>query len=77
VRLIFTDPRMRNLYPAWEGLARMCVAYLRMEAAENPDDLRLATLVGELSVQDPQFPSGGPAITSPSNGGAPGRTTTQ
>ncbi len=26
-----------------------------MEAAQNPDDLRLATLVGELSVQDPLF----------------------
>jgi hypothetical protein len=26
LRLIFTDPRMRNLYPDWEGLARMCVA---------------------------------------------------
>lgn len=55
LRLIFTDPRMRNLYPDWEGLARATVAYVRMEAAQNPDDLRLATLVGELSLQDPQF----------------------
>jgi transcriptional regulator with XRE-family HTH domain len=55
LRLIFTDPRMRNLYPDWEGLARACVAYVRMEAAESPEDLRLATLVGELSVHDPHF----------------------
>lgn len=26
-----------------------------MEAARNPDDLRFATLVGELSLQDSQF----------------------
>jgi transcriptional regulator with XRE-family HTH domain len=55
LRLIFTDARMRALYPDWEGLARACVAYVRMEAAERPDDLRLATLVGELSVQDADF----------------------
>lgn len=55
LRLIFTDPRMRSLYPDWEGLARATVAYVRMEAAQRPDDLRLATLVGELSVQDAQF----------------------
>ncbi len=55
LRLIFTDPRLRNLYPDREGLARATVAYVRREAAKNPDDLRLATLVGELSVQDEQF----------------------
>ena len=33
----------------------MTVGFLRMEAAKNPDDPRLAALVGELSVQDPQF----------------------
>ena len=55
VRLVFTDPAIRHLYADWEGVARMNVAQLRMAAAENPDDPRLAALVGELSVQDPQF----------------------
>ncbi|WP_328906348.1 helix-turn-helix transcriptional regulator [Streptomyces sp. NBC_00234] len=55
VRLIFTDPAMRSLYADWETVARTCVAQLRMEAARYADDPRLTTLVGELSVQDPDF----------------------
>jgi transcriptional regulator with XRE-family HTH domain len=55
LRLIFTDPRMRALYPDWEGLARAVVAYVRMEAARKPDDPRLAELVGDLSIRDPHF----------------------
>jgi transcriptional regulator with XRE-family HTH domain len=55
VRLVFTDPAIRHLYADWEGVARSNVAMLRMDAAENPDDPRLAALVGELSVQEPQF----------------------
>lgn len=55
MRLLFTDPRMRSLYPDWEGLARAVVSYVRMEAARKPDDPALAELVGELSIKDPQF----------------------
>ncbi|MEV8048336.1 helix-turn-helix transcriptional regulator [Streptomyces griseoluteus] len=55
VRLIFTDPMMRNRYTDWESIAKDCVAFLRMEAARHPDDPRLAALVGELSVQDRNF----------------------
>ncbi|MBV9046867.1 MAG: hypothetical protein JOY58_01270 [Solirubrobacterales bacterium] len=55
LRLIFTDPRMRNLYPEWEDLARATTAYVRMEAANKRDDPRLTTLVGELSLRNPQF----------------------
>ncbi|MBV9193827.1 MAG: transcriptional regulator, partial [Solirubrobacterales bacterium] len=55
LRLLFTDPRMRTLYPEWEDLARATTAYVRMEAANQRDDLRLSTLVGELSLKDPQF----------------------
>jgi transcriptional regulator with XRE-family HTH domain len=55
MRLLFTDPRMRSLYPDWEGLARSVVSYIRMEAARKPDDPRLAELVGELSIRDAQF----------------------
>ncbi|MEU4780594.1 helix-turn-helix transcriptional regulator [Micromonospora sp. NPDC023633] len=55
VRILFTDPAMRTLYADWESVARTAVAQLRMQAAKYPDDPRLAGLVGELSVQDPQF----------------------
>jgi hypothetical protein len=35
--------------------SRSVVSYIRMEAARKPDDPRLAELVGDLSIQDPQF----------------------
>ncbi|MFB4426491.1 helix-turn-helix domain-containing protein [Streptomyces sp. QL37] len=49
VRLVFRDPTVRALYTDWEYMARACVEQLRME------DPRLTTLVGELSVRDPDF----------------------
>jgi transcriptional regulator with XRE-family HTH domain len=55
VRLVFTDPAFRTLYDDWAAVARTCVSYLHMEVARRPDDPQLAALVGELSVQDPQF----------------------
>ncbi|MFW5416897.1 helix-turn-helix domain-containing protein [Nocardiopsis sp. CNT-189] len=55
VRILFTHPVMRALYADWESVARTAVAQLRMEAAKYPDDPGLTSLVGELSVQDPQF----------------------
>lgn len=55
MRLLFSDPRMRSLYPDWEGLARAVVSYIRMEAARKPDDPRLAELVGDLSIRDAQL----------------------
>jgi transcriptional regulator with XRE-family HTH domain len=55
LRLLFTDPRMRSLYPDWEGLARAVVSYIRMEAARKPDDPALAELIGDLSIRDAQF----------------------
>ncbi|NEW26648.1 helix-turn-helix transcriptional regulator [Nocardia cyriacigeorgica] len=55
VRMVFTDPAMRELYADWEGVARTCVAILRMEAAANPSDAQLSSLVGELSIADAQF----------------------
>ena len=55
VRLVFTDPDYRTLYDDWPAVARTCVSYLHMESARYPDDPKLAALVGELSVQDPQF----------------------
>ncbi len=55
VRILFTDSAMRGLYRDWESVARTAVAQLRMQAVRYPDDPRLATLVGELSVSDAQF----------------------
>jgi len=55
VRLLFTDPILRGMHTQWAHDARDAVAALRMEAAADPDDPELARLVGELSVQDPDF----------------------
>jgi transcriptional regulator with XRE-family HTH domain len=55
IRMVFTDPKMRDLYADWDGVARTCVAILRMDAVENPNDPRLSALVGELSIADEQF----------------------
>jgi transcriptional regulator with XRE-family HTH domain len=55
VRMVFTDPAMREIYPAWEDVARTCVEVLRMEAGTSPADPALTALVGELSVADQHF----------------------
>ncbi|NIH80757.1 helix-turn-helix domain-containing protein [Amycolatopsis viridis] len=55
LRLVFTEPSLRALYPRWEDVASMCVAQVRMEAARHPNDPQLAELVGELAVRDEQF----------------------
>jgi transcriptional regulator with XRE-family HTH domain len=55
VRLVFTHPEVRARYVDWDYVARACVAQLRMEAARDPADPRLALLVGELSVLDADF----------------------
>ncbi|MGW3634714.1 helix-turn-helix domain-containing protein [Streptomyces sp. NPDC005122] len=54
-RLLFLDPAMRDLFVDWEDAGRLSAALLRMETAGNPDDPRLAALVGELSVRSPEF----------------------
>ncbi|WP_405467643.1 helix-turn-helix domain-containing protein [Streptomyces canus] len=55
VRVLFTDPTLRTLYADWNSVARTTVGMLRKEAAAYPQDARLATLVGELSVRDDDF----------------------
>lgn len=55
LRLVFTDARLRRLFPDWHDMARDTVAYIRMESARSPDDLHLATLVDELASRDPRF----------------------
>ncbi|AZP15013.1 XRE family transcriptional regulator [Streptomyces aquilus] len=55
IRLLITDPRMRELYADWEGVTRLAIAQMRMHNTNNPGDRQLAALVGELSVGDEQF----------------------
>ena len=55
VRLMFLDHAFRSLYADWPRAARDCVAVLRMEAGQHPDDPDLIALVGELSIRDPDF----------------------
>lgn len=55
LRLMFLDPHIRALHRDWAHDARDAVAALRMEAAADTDDPDLARLVGELTIQDPDF----------------------
>lgn len=55
IRLTFLDQHVRALYDDWPRAARECVAVLRMEAGRTPNDPAINSLVGELSVQDPDF----------------------
>ncbi|MER7930711.1 helix-turn-helix domain-containing protein [Streptomyces sp. NPDC096057] len=55
LRLMFTDPAIREMHQEWAHDARDAVAALRMEAGADPDDPELDRLVTELSAQDPDF----------------------
>lgn len=55
IRLLFTDPAMRELYPDWRNVARMVVGHLRTEAARVPGDPLMSALVGDLSTRDECF----------------------
>ena len=49
-RLVFLDDAAKGLYPDWESKARDTVSNVRFDAGRHPDDPRLASLVGELSL---------------------------
>jgi transcriptional regulator with XRE-family HTH domain len=55
VRMLFLDPHTRELYRDWDDEAALVVASLRFVAARYPDDRALAELVGELSMNSPEF----------------------
>ncbi|MFD6196521.1 helix-turn-helix transcriptional regulator [Mycobacteriaceae bacterium NPDC060252] len=57
VWLAFLHPQIRAMYVDWESVGRECVAFLRMDAARQPDNPRLADLIGELSASDSDFRS--------------------
>ncbi|MFE3457050.1 helix-turn-helix transcriptional regulator [Nocardiopsis aegyptia] len=54
-RLIFLSPAMRDLFIDWEAKASAVTGILRVHAGSHPDDARLASLVGELSVRSEEF----------------------
>ncbi|WP_324787345.1 helix-turn-helix transcriptional regulator [Streptomyces sp. H51] len=54
-RLVFLRPDYRDLFVRWEQKASDVVSFLRMDAGRSPDDPRLSSLVGELSVKSEEF----------------------
>ncbi|MGV9799055.1 helix-turn-helix transcriptional regulator [Mycobacterium sp. NPDC003449] len=56
-RLLFLDPHTRDLYVDWPRKARAVVGNLRLVAGRHPEDALLAGLIGELSMQSPEFVS--------------------
>lgn len=55
VRYLFTVNAARHLYDDWAATARRVVAELRSYAGTHPHDPKLAELVGDLAVRDPDF----------------------
>ncbi|MFH8496762.1 helix-turn-helix domain-containing protein [Streptomyces coeruleorubidus] len=55
IRLLFTEPWMRELYADWEEVTRLAIAHLRMESARYPGEPRLTALVETLSARYAQF----------------------
>jgi transcriptional regulator with XRE-family HTH domain len=54
-RMLFLDPHTRELYADWHRKARAVVSSLRATAGRYPEDAQLAALVGELSMNSPEF----------------------
>jgi len=54
-RFVFLDPRARDFYRHWDGIADAAVGSLRAEAGRDPYDRRLTDLIGELSTRSPEF----------------------
>ncbi|MFI0807677.1 helix-turn-helix transcriptional regulator [Streptomyces echinatus] len=54
-RMLFLDPRQRELYPDFDRRAGEAVAALRRTAGQFPDDQDLLGLIGELIVLSEEF----------------------
>ncbi|WP_405010938.1 helix-turn-helix domain-containing protein [Kitasatospora sp. NBC_01539] len=54
-RQVFLTQAARDLYTDWEAKASDVVAGLRMDAGRIPDDPKLTSLIGELSVKSEDF----------------------
>ena len=55
IKLIFCDPHMCEFYVGWKTKAQDAVAYLRLVSGQRPGDPRVAALIGDLSVNSPEF----------------------
>ena len=55
LRLVFLDPRARELYYDWEAVARMAVSAFRADVARAGAMAEVAALVDELSRSSPAF----------------------
>jgi hypothetical protein len=54
-RFVFLDPRAREFYGDWEGIADAGAGSLRAEAGRDPYDRDLTDLVGQLSMRSDEF----------------------
>ncbi|MEV3859459.1 helix-turn-helix transcriptional regulator [Streptomyces sp. NPDC050095] len=54
-RYLFLHPVGRTLYVPWEDTVAHSVAHLRAVGGTDPDDPRMAALVGELLLKSPEF----------------------
>lgn len=54
-RFVFLDPRARDFYVDWDGIADAAAANLRAAAGNDPYDRSLTDLVGELSMRSDDF----------------------
>jgi transcriptional regulator with XRE-family HTH domain len=54
-RMLFLDAHTRELHPRWDVEAERAVSSLRVLAGRSPQDEELTRLVGELTVQSPEF----------------------
>lgn len=57
VRWTLLDPSARLFWRDWEHVARDHVHVLRLAAADQPRNQRIANLIGELMVRSPEFPA--------------------
>lgn len=53
--LVFLDAETKALYADWTTKARVVVGNLRLTAAQYPDDMQLAEMIGTLSMRSPEF----------------------
>jgi hypothetical protein len=54
-RHFFLDPGSREFFPQWPQDALGLTAELRVQAVRRPDDPRLTSLIGELSIKSDEF----------------------
>jgi hypothetical protein len=54
-RFAFLDAAAHDLYPDWEGAARVATAQLRLALGRHPRSRALSALVGDLATRSPEF----------------------